>query len=95
MTAATASTCEHQARAKQKGHVASDCAEKKKAADSERKADCPRRVLCESPTFNIRSRGLPVASEAHSGCSPGQTPGAVDVFVRAAESEPAPTTPND
>ena len=34
---------EHQARAKQKGHVASDCAEKKKAA--ERKADCPERVV--------------------------------------------------
>ncbi len=34
---------EHQARAKQKGHAALGCAEKKKAV--ERKADCPERVV--------------------------------------------------
>ena len=34
---------EHQARAKQEGHLVSDCAEKKKA--TERKAKCPKRVV--------------------------------------------------
>jgi len=43
---------EHQARAKQKGHVVSDCAEKKKAAER-RKADCPKRVVRTLPITRL------------------------------------------
>ena len=53
---------EHQARAKQKGHVVSDCAEKKKAAER-RKADCPKRVVRTLPT-RITRLGSQVAFEA-------------------------------